>query len=786
MTRQIRFGDWGFQPDTHTLTIGQAQKPLEPKIARLLEYFLAHPDEVLSHDQLVNAVWDGRVISDEAVRRGISTLRQALAADGSNGYIKTIHKKGYLADFPPPTEQTPEPGILPQSSSPAGATDVPSILPAGASVPPAARRLFHPGSGLLALVVVLLIGAYLLHLALLDPAPDASPSVAVSAPVTIAVLPFVNLGEEPATDYFSSGLAEELLGLLGQVDAFQVTARSSSFQFKANGEDVREVGRRLGVRYVLEGSVRKAADKIRIGVQLSDTRSGFNLWSETWERNVGDTFAVQQDIARNVVKQLQVAIVSTRNPVFKESSTASIEAHDEYLQARRLLATWVVSDADAAAEHLQRAIALDPDYAAAYALLADAIIVRAASTQSVAKVREVVAPLVQKALELEPELGEAYVTRSWLSDDPLQRERDLRRGLELNPSSARGHEMLADLLAAFPERRDEAYRLIDRARALDPLMPNNDHIKAKMLIQQGRWAEAEELEQHAIELDPRFRAALVRLGNLSALKGDFASAVVYGERAVAIDPRAEWVRDELVWFYLDLDDLQGATHANQPATPLGRMEILLAKGDWKAAGEILYALDDSERDRIEDAWVSKIALLHAHVTGQYARALALLARRLGFDGTVPVLDMPWELIQYAELAHVLRGSGNESGSLALARRLLTQLPELERRTPGLSRFTEIARAILLAQGADMPGALAALERASQVSPMPVWWIYLKDYPDFAPLRAEPRFQALLAHAREHAARQRELLARMRGGDGIAGNVQPTPVGNGNVEQSASY
>ena len=103
MTRQMRFGDWSFQPDTYTLTIGQSHKPLEPRIARLLEYFLAHPDEVLSHDQLVNAVWDGRVISDEAVRRGISTLRQALAEDGSNGYIKTIHKKGYLADFPPPT-----------------------------------------------------------------------------------------------------------------------------------------------------------------------------------------------------------------------------------------------------------------------------------------------------------------------------------------------------------------------------------------------------------------------------------------------------------------------------------------------------------------------------------------------------------------------------------------------------------------------------------------------------------------------------------------------------------
>ena len=148
--------------------------------------------------------------------------------------------------------------------------------------------------------------------------------------------------------------------------------------------------------------------------------------------------------------------------------------------------------------------------------------------------------------------------------------------------------------------------------------------------------------------------------------------------------------------------------------------------------------------------------------------------------------MPWELIQYAELARLLRESGNESGSLALARTLLSQLPELERRAPGLSRFTEIARAILLAQGADMPGALAALERASRVSPMPVWWIYLKDYPDFAPLRAEPRFQALLTHARKHAAHQSELLARMRSGDGISGNLQTLPAEEGNIQQSASF
>ncbi|MBK7521979.1 MAG: winged helix-turn-helix domain-containing protein [Gammaproteobacteria bacterium] len=536
MTRQIRFGDWCFQPDTHMLAIGELQNVLEPKVARLLEYFLAHPDEVLSHDQLVNAVWDGRVISDEAVRRGISSLRHALAADGSNGYIKTIHKKGYLADFPPPLAESPDLALSPQNPDLLIAPAQSPIPPSVGSASRAGWRLLRPGFGFLALVVLLALGVYFLHQALREVPPPASSRVAASAPVTIAVLSFLNLSEDAGSGYFSDGLAEELLGLLAQVDAFQVTARSSSFQFKANQEDVRAVGRRLGVRYVLEGSVRKASDKVRIGVQLTDAQSGYNVWSETYERRLGDTFAVQQEIARNVVRKLQVAIVSTGDPLFNESSTASIEAHDEYLQARNLLATWVVSDADAAADHLQRAIALDPDYAAAYALLADAILIRASANNSVANAREVVAPLVRKALELEPGLGDAYVTRSWLSDDPAQRERDLRRGLELNPSSARGYAMLADLLASSSGRREEAFRLIDRARALDPLMPNNHHVKARMLVQQGQWAEAELLEKLAIELDPRFRAALVRLGNLSALKGDFAAAVTYGERATAIDP----------------------------------------------------------------------------------------------------------------------------------------------------------------------------------------------------------------------------------------------------------
>ncbi|HQY70245.1 MAG TPA: winged helix-turn-helix domain-containing protein, partial [Pseudomonadales bacterium] len=193
MTRQIRFGGWCFDPDTHLLTMGEERRMLEPRVSRLLEFLLAHPGETLSHDQLVDAVWDGRVVSDEAVRRAVSTLRHALAPDGSDHCIRTVHKKGYVALFDASQAQAATPRAQRGASSPQR------------YVPPLWQRIAW------ALSLVFLASALTLTLLAYRRTSEPPPqSQAAAVAPTLAVLPFINLSAEADTDFLADGVSEEL------------------------------------------------------------------------------------------------------------------------------------------------------------------------------------------------------------------------------------------------------------------------------------------------------------------------------------------------------------------------------------------------------------------------------------------------------------------------------------------------------------------------------------------------------------------------------------------------
>ena len=563
MARQIRFGAWCFDPDTHLLAMGEERRVLEPRVSRLLEFLLAHPGETLSHDQLVDAVWDGRVVSDEAVRRAVSTLRHALAPDGSDHCIRTVHKRGYVALFEASQPQV----AMPRAHR--GASSLQRYAP------PLWQRIAW------ALSLVFLASALTLTLLAYRRASESpSPPQAMAMAPTLAVLPFLNLSAEADTDFLADGVSEELRDTLARYHGLLVTAHASAFRLQGSQTDVRELGRQLGVRYLLQGSVRKIDERVRIDARLTDAVSGRQIWSGNYERSLAQLLDLQQEIATEVARALELVPVSAQTGN-AGARTPNVEAHLEFLRARERLATWAVDDAEQAIAHLQRAIALDPGYAAAYAQLADAIMIRALSTGGVEPVRATVEPLLDKALALDPGLGEAYVTRSWLIEDRVQEERELRKGLELSPNYARGYEMLAARLMELPERQAEALRLIDRALALDPLTPRNHHIKAIFLAKLGDLDGAEELERRALGIDPRFRSAQLWLGTLSALRGEFAQAVEHGERALAIDPRATFLREGLVNFYLGLGDAAAAHAIDSPATPNGRLALLLFDADWQ-------------------------------------------------------------------------------------------------------------------------------------------------------------------------------------------------------------
>jgi TolB-like protein/DNA-binding winged helix-turn-helix (wHTH) protein/Flp pilus assembly protein TadD len=780
----LRFGDWVWNPNTLELRSGSQVVTLEPRVARLLEFLLNHPGELLTHDRLVEAVWGGRVVSNEAVRHAVFTLRQALATGDGAGLIRTIHKRGYIAEFPSSVVEETRSGTGPAVTIPGAAPQLPAST--GKQANPTATGPRHTARShrlAAALGVTILIALAAGLLALLD-VPGERPGATTEAevpnrtPATIAVLPFINLSQAADSEVLADGLAEELLGTLALNPELRVTARPSAFQFKEPDRDLRDIGRRLGVRYVLDGNVRNLGERVRIHARLVDANTGEQLWSNEYDRSLADWFSLQQVLAVEVARALEGVLQGREQPAVQADGTTSVEAHLEVLRARQLLATRAVADAEQASEHLQRALLLDPNYALAYARLADAILIQAESTGGVKAVRPVVAPLLDKALALNPRLGEAYCLRSLLTNDREAAERDLRRGLELNPSYARGYELLARLQTVSPLQSQEAIATIDSAIALDPLTPGNYHAKAVLMMGLGSWQEAAELDRRALELNPNFRAALAQLSEVYSVQGYFADAIEYARRAVALDPRAIPLRDQLTLLYLAVGDLDGARAANQPPTPFGSWAIPWAEGKYDQLVDIFYSGPSQLSGTIDPMISSQILLRQAVSDGDYARALAVLVPSLPTGDTLPPSATGWGLYAYANLVQLLRLGGDEPAAARLQAQLEDRMAAVEARFPRHALIHAQVRATLLARAGRSAEACASLENAYTPNPRPMWRVILAN-PAFDAWSATPCFAALRTRIEEHIATERKRIAAMQHAAQAVGSDRP------NVDRGAN-
>jgi len=436
------------------------------------------------------------------------------------------------------------------------------------------------------------------------------------------------------------------------------------------------------------------------------------------------------------------------------------EAQLELLRARQLLITRSVADAEQAIEHLQRALTLDPNYALAYARLADAILIQAESTTGIDAARPVVAPLLDKALTLDPELGEAYALRSRLSDDPVAAERDLRRGLELNPSYARGYEMLANLQTGSMQQLDLALDSIDRAIALDPLTPGYFHSKALLMMRKGFWPEAAEMDRRALELNPKFRAALVQLGELSAVEGNFAEAISYTEQALAIDQRAVPLRDNLVLLYLAVGDVDSARAVNIPPTDMGQLLMLWADGNIEDAANLVLEGTLGQLELLSPELVSQILLRDGLSKGDLAQALTQLSTALPFTEFLPPDARGWSLYAYANLKQLLDAGGNTSAASRLQEQLDERMATHEARYPRYTLLYDQVRAVLLAHAGHSEEACAALERTHARAPRLYWRMVLSN-PAFDDMRSMPCFQALLTRFETYVSAERIRIEAMR-------------------------
>jgi len=375
-------------------------------------------------------------------------------------------------------------------------------------------------------------------------------SVAAGKP-SIAVLPFVNMSTDPENEYFSDGLAEDLINALTKITDLHVVARTSSFAFKGEKVDIREIGQKLNVDNLLEGSVRKVGNRVRITAQLIKVADGYHLWSERYDRDMEDVFAIQDEITEKIMDKLLVAL-DVRGKPPEEHGPIDVEAYNLYLKGRYCLNKF---EMDKALAYYEQAIEKDPVYALAYAAVAEVYTLLSMgfdilpNKEAMPKAREA----AQKALELDPHLAEAYVSLGLVALsydwDPKATKEYFQEALELNPNSSSAHQWYEFYWTYLEADLDEATAHLERAQELDPL---NFLIKVRlgfMSIFRRDYDDALDQFRVLADLEPNFALLYLSFATAYVFKGMYDEAITCGKKMLESGPPVVAAIGNMGWFY---------------------------------------------------------------------------------------------------------------------------------------------------------------------------------------------------------------------------------------------
>ncbi|MGH7594165.1 MAG: protein kinase domain-containing protein [Gemmatimonadales bacterium] len=438
---------------------------------------------------------------------------------------------------------------------------------------------------------------------ILTPA-NATPLVttAFSARKSIAVLPFVDMSPERDQDYFCEGIAEEIINALSKIEALQVASRTSSFAFRGKNEDIGDIGKKLKVGTMLEGSVRKAGNRLRVTADLVNINDGFHLWSERYDRDLEDVFAIQDEIAGNIVKALRVVLSDDEKRVIEKVRTDNVQAYDYYLRGRQFFHQWRRKAIEHARRMFERAIEIDPNYALALAGIADCCSFIYTYWDASATHLEQADAASRKALQLAPELAEVHTSRGLalaFARRYEEAEQAFKSAIRLDPSLFEAHYFYARALLQ-QGRLAEAARSFEEAARLRP-----DDYQAPIFLEMayrslGRDADAEAVrraglqafERH-IELNPEDSRALnLGAGLMAAMPGadSRAKALDWNERALAVDPEDSGLLYNAACMYAILGDPENACTCLEKALEYG-----FGLREWIANDADLESLRDNPR-----------------------------------------------------------------------------------------------------------------------------------------------------------------------------------------------
>jgi len=444
----LRFDDVVIDFAGQRLTRGGVEQALEPKAFAVLALLVGSPGQVFARDEILDAVWGHRHVTQNVLNRIMSLLRQALGEDAQHPrLLHTVHGVGYRFDLPPATEPVRTRGFFP------------------------AAIVFVVA---VALVLVAIAGVAWMSMEQHTTATATPDRVPATARPSLAVLPFADLSQSHDQEYLADGLAEEIINQLAQVPALRVIGRSSSFSFKGKNEELRVIGQKLGVTHLLEGSVRKAGDQLRVTAQLIRADDGSHLWSKTYARELRDVFAVQDEISRDVAQALSVKLeVVTFNR--EQGGTTNVEAYERFLRWRRIVMLELF-DFEHDRERLQLAremVALDPQCVLCHDALA----------RSLNAVAEEVGGVQAEQLRAESSAVREHIAR--IAPDSWVAKRDRSNTLWLEGKRAEAIALAKEIADSAPLTKervwDYAYMiyamgylndtiaLVEQVRAVEPL-----------------------------------------------------------------------------------------------------------------------------------------------------------------------------------------------------------------------------------------------------------------------------------------------------------------------------
>jgi TolB-like protein/DNA-binding winged helix-turn-helix (wHTH) protein/tetratricopeptide (TPR) repeat protein len=731
------FGDFVLDVGERSLRRRGSTTPvaLQPKTFDLLVFLVTHAGRLHTKQALLDEVWSNVVVTESSLTRSIHQLRTALddTADEPR-FVETVPRVGYR--FIAPVNEEP---VSTPASEAAGIE-----LPAPPT--PRIRRVFI--YGLVALAGIA-IAFFIVDRVWLKRSGNAElmPSV--------AVLPFKNIGNDPSNEALADGVAETLLTMLAQIRELRVIARTSSFSFKDKDVDLRTIGEALGADAILEGSVQRSGERIRINAQLNSAADGVHLWAENFERPVSDIFAVQDEIARRVAEALKITLAGNIGP--GSAGTQSFEAYELTLEAKRLLATRQSVNREKAIPLLERAVQLDPNYGDAWVGLFYAY------PDDNGKVSDAAMAAMERALEVAPNTSGPHLARGFVlmySGDPGAAAA-MARGLELAPQDSFALSSAAAEYRMGSERYAEAAALMRRALTLDPRSANTHFGAALAFEANDDRAGALAQIREALRLEPNMgQAYYVGGGILYGSLGRMDEALRFMRRARVLEPTYE--RLELVLGYALIGEHEQAARELEAERQIMNPDLYAI---LRAQLDLLAGRDEATQELLTRALTSDPAPYHLLVALDELSLTTtpdVAQRMLDRLSTVNPdwLDQPAEKDRYVPICTVA-WSGRRTNAAALLARWepywRKHLP-YSMGTGNQNVGTQLARAF--ACNGRNEEALAELERIVAWGYHAGGWRGLAADRAYDGIRSEPRFITLLERSKTVAEAERQrFLAR---------------------------